>query len=86
MSGIVGTIVEAWDELRIHKLRVLLALIVVAVAVTAITGVTAAVQMMNQAFKESADRQSGRSVTLDLYAWPTGAAGTTQPTEQQYAA
>lgn len=86
MSGLVGTIVEAWDELRIHRLRVLLALIGVAVAVTAITGVTAAVQMMNQAFKESADRQSGRSVTLDLYAWPTGAAGTAQPTEQQYAA
>lgn len=85
MSGIVGTIVEAWDELRIHKLRVLLALIGVAVAVTAITGVTAVVQMMNQAFKESADRQSGRSVTLDLYAWPTGAAGTTTPTTQQYA-
>jgi len=86
VSGLVGTIVEAWDELRIHRLRVLLALIGVAVAVTAITGVTAAVQMMNQAFKESADRQSGRSVTLDLYAWPTGAAGTAQPTEQQYAA
>ncbi|NMM16399.1 MAG: FtsX-like permease family protein [Cellulomonas sp.] len=86
MSGIVGTIVEAWDELRIHRLRVLLALIGVAVAVTAITGVTAAVQMMNQAFKESADRQSGRSVTVDLYAWPTGAGGTTASTEQQYAA
>ena len=85
MSGIVGTIVEAWDELRIHRLRVLLALIGVAVAVTAITGVTAAVQMMNQAFKESVDRQSGRSVTIDLYAWPTGAAGTAQPTDQQYA-
>ena len=26
MTGVVGAIVEAWDELRIHKLRVLLAL------------------------------------------------------------
>ena len=38
MTGVVGAIVEAWDELRIHKLRVLLALIGVACAVTAITG------------------------------------------------
>jgi len=72
MSGLVGTLVEAWDELRIHKLRVLLALIGVAVAVTAITGVTAAVQMLNQAVRESNDRQSGRAVTLDVYAWPSG--------------
>ena len=27
MSGIFSTAVEAWDELRIHRLRVLLALI-----------------------------------------------------------
>ncbi|WP_066582461.1 ABC transporter permease [Cellulomonas timonensis] len=64
MSGIVSTLVEAWDELRIHKLRVLLALIGVAVAVTAITGITAAVQMMNQAFREQAERYNGRDVTL----------------------
>ena len=38
MTGVVGAIVEAWGELRIHKLRVLLALIGVACAVTAITG------------------------------------------------
>ena len=70
MTGVVGAIVEAWGELRIHKLRVLLALIGVACAVTAITGVTALVSMLNQSFTEQTERQSGRSVTLNVSAWP----------------
>ncbi|MDQ0373088.1 ABC transporter permease [Cellulomonas humilata] len=73
MTGVVGAIVEAWGELRIHKLRVLLALIGVACAVAAITGVTALVSMLNQSFKEQAERQSGRSVTLNVNAWPRDA-------------
>ncbi|MBU4216104.1 MAG: ABC transporter permease, partial [Actinobacteria bacterium] len=74
MSGIVGAIVEAWDELRIHKVRVLLSLIGVAFAVTAITGVTAAVAMLKQGFAEQSDRSNGRSVTLMVNAYSnTGA-------------
>ncbi|MDM8086499.1 ABC transporter permease [Cellulomonas cellasea] len=78
MTGVVSTLVEAWDELRIHKLRVLLALIGVAVAVTAITGITAAVQMMNQAFQEQAERYNGRDVTLtaNVYQAWSGDVGT----------
>jgi putative ABC transport system permease protein len=72
MTGVVGAIVEAWGELRIHKLRVLLALIGVACAVTAITGVTALVSMLNQSFKEQTERQSGRLVTLNVNAWSSG--------------
>jgi putative ABC transport system permease protein len=86
VSGIVGTLVEAWDELRIHKLRVLLALIGVAVAVTAITGITAAVQMMNQAFNESIDRQNGRPVTLTMFAYPTAGPVAGAPAEEEYSA
>lgn len=71
LTGFVGTAVEAWHELRTHRVRVLMSLIGVAVAVTAITGVTALVEMMSQAFKEQAERQSGRSVTLTLNAWST---------------
>lgn len=71
MTGVVGALVEAWDELRIHKLRVLLALIGVACAVTAITGVTALVSMMSQALSEQSERQSGRSVTISFSAGPT---------------
>ncbi|PZR54972.1 ABC transporter permease [Xylanimonas oleitrophica] len=69
MSGLVGAVVEAWDELRIHKVRVLLALVGVAVAVTAITGITAAVSMLGQAMQESSDRDQGRPTTLTVYGW-----------------
>lgn len=70
MTGLVGALVEAWDELRLHKLRVLLALVGVAAAVMAITAVTAAVQMLTQGYKEAAERGSGRAVTLTVDAWP----------------
>ena len=72
MTGIVGAVVEAWDELRIHRLRVLLALIGVAVAVCAITGITAAAQMMNQVVKEQTERSGGRETTLSVQAYPRG--------------
>ncbi|NMR18994.1 ABC transporter permease [Cellulomonas fimi] len=81
MTGVVGAVVEAWDELRIHKVRVLLALIGVAVAVTAITGITAAAQMMNQVFTEQAERFGGRATTLMVSAWPTGS---TTPSPETY--
>jgi putative ABC transport system permease protein len=71
MTGVVGAVVEAWDELRIHKLRVLLALVGVAVAVCAITGITAAAQMMNQAVREQFERDGGRATTLTVQAFPT---------------
>lgn len=81
MSGFVGAVLEAWDELRIHKVRVLLSLIGVAVAVTAITGVTAAVAMLKQGFAEQADRSNGRSVTLMVNAFSSnGTVSTTQTT------
>ncbi|WP_418277700.1 ABC transporter permease [Isoptericola jiangsuensis] len=72
MTGIVGAVVEAWDELRIHKVRVLLALIGVAAAVTAITGITAAVTMLNQAMTEDRDRYNGRDATLTAFSMGAG--------------
>ena len=80
MTGIVGAIVEAWDELRIHKLRVLLALIGVACAVTAITSVTAMIAMLKQATQEQTDRQNGRLVSLMVNAYPMNESAAT-PTE-----
>jgi putative ABC transport system permease protein len=75
VTGLVGAVVEAWDELRIHKLRVLLALIGVAVAVCAITGITAAAQMMNQVVREQVERDAGRATTLSVSSFPVS--GTT---------
>lgn len=39
MTGFVSALVEAWQELRINKVRILLALVGVAVSVTALTSV-----------------------------------------------
>ncbi|GAA4722221.1 putative ABC transport system permease protein [Promicromonospora umidemergens] len=78
MTGIVGAVLEAWDELRIHRVRVLLALIGVACAVTAITGITAAVTMVGQAMQEETERMSGRDTTLQ--AWSMGS-GNMSPAE-----
>ncbi|KZM35954.1 ABC transporter permease [Oerskovia enterophila] len=72
MTGFFGALAEAWDELRVHKLRVLLALIGVAVAVCAITTITAAGDMLRQVSAESNERWSGRPATLNVSAYPTG--------------
>ncbi|WP_147794248.1 ABC transporter permease [Cellulomonas sp. Y8] len=69
MTGLAGALVEAWDELRVHKLRVLLSLIGVAAAVTAITGVTAAVDMLGQAMREQTERWNGRETTISVSAF-----------------
>lgn len=79
MTGVVGAIVEAWDELRIHRVRVLLALVGVACAVTAITGITAAVTMFGQAMQEQNERMVGRDTTLE--AWSSGMGAMATPAE-----
>jgi putative ABC transport system permease protein len=69
MTGFVGALVEAWGELRIHRLRVLLSLIGVAVAVAAMTGVTALGDITRQAQAELSEAQSGRPATFRVDAW-----------------
>ena len=86
MTGLVGAVVEAWDELRIHRLRVLLALIGVGVAVCAITAVTAAAEMLTQALREQGERDGGRSTTLSINVWHDGSGQGTAPTTEQYLA
>ncbi|SMH29447.1 putative ABC transport system permease protein [Rathayibacter oskolensis] len=75
LVGIVGAIVEAWTELRIHRGRVLLSLIGVAVAVAALTGVVAAGGIARQASIESAERSSGRPASLYVNAYSSGPDG-----------
>ena len=68
LSNVVGSFVEAWQELRIHKTRVMLSLIGVAVAVCAITTVVGLGAVAQQSIVEQNDRSGGRSATLSLYA------------------
>lgn len=67
MTGFVAAVVEAWQELRIHKLRVLLSLIGVAVAVCSLTAAVAVGSMAQQAVVETAERQEGRAATYSMY-------------------
>ncbi|NQX11671.1 ABC transporter permease [Microbacteriaceae bacterium VKM Ac-2855] len=83
LSGLVGALVEAWTEVRIHKGRVLLSLIGVAVAVCALTAVVAAGGIAERSTIEGAERSSGRPATLYVYGQPAdpALAGTPEATE-----
>lgn len=72
LAPLVGSIGEAWDELRVHKLRVLLSLIGVAVAVAALTAVVAIADLQRQYLAEQNDRFGGREATISIGIVPTG--------------
>ncbi|WP_144877235.1 ABC transporter permease [Microbacterium sp. 1.5R] len=64
MTGILGALADAWAEIRVHKLRVLLSLIGIAVSVAALTGVVAISEYQRQYQAEQSDRWGGRAATL----------------------
>jgi putative ABC transport system permease protein len=78
-TGMVGSFVEAWQEVRIHKTRVMLSLIGVAVAVCAITTVVGLGGVAKQSMIEQYERQSGRPALLSIY--PSMADGSTPSAE-----
>lgn len=69
MTTLAAIVLEAWEELRIHRVRVLLSLIGVAFAVTAITSVAAVMQILQALSQESNEKSSGRSITLTYEAY-----------------
>ena len=68
-SSLVGAVVEAGQELRIHRTRVLLSLIGVAVAVCAITSVVGLGGMAEQSVREQGEKNGGRPATLYIGAY-----------------
>ncbi len=74
MIGFMSAMVEAWQELRINKVRILLALLGVALSVAALTSVVGVGNLAREGFKASSERTGGRSATLGL-----GVNGPTQP-------
>ncbi|GAA1128049.1 MULTISPECIES: ABC transporter permease [Microbacterium] len=64
MTGILGALADAWAEIRVHKLRVLLSLIGIAVSVAALTAVFAFSEYQRQYQTEQSDRSGGRAATL----------------------
>lgn len=69
MTGFAAAVAEAWQELRIHRLRVLLSLIGVGVAVCALTTAVAVSSIAKQALVEQAEREGGRPTTYGIYAY-----------------
>ena len=69
MTGILGAFAEAWDEVRVHKSRVVLSLVGVFLAVFAMTAVTALGLMVAQVQQEQSERESGRPATLSINAY-----------------
>jgi hypothetical protein len=69
MTGLLGTLAEAWDEVRVHKSRVLLSLVGVFLAVFAMTTVTALGLMVAQVQQEVGERMGGRAATVSISAW-----------------
>lgn len=66
-TGFVAAVVEAWQELRIHKLRVLLSLVGVMIAVASLTAAMAAAAIARQAVVEEYEHE-GRPALLQM--WP----------------
>lgn len=66
MIGFVSSLVEAWQELRINKVRILLALLGVALSVAALTSVVGVGNLAREGYKEQSERNGGRVATLSL--------------------
>jgi MacB-like periplasmic core domain/FtsX-like permease family len=66
VTGILGAFAEAWDEVRVHKSRVVLSLVGVFLAVFAMTTVTAIGQLAAQVQQEQAERFGGRPATISI--------------------
>ena len=76
LTGFFGAIVEAWAQLRIGKLRVLLSLVGVAAAVAAMTFVIALGQVSVDAINKVSEKYTGRPGTVTISSAPPARAWT----------
>lgn len=67
IEGLWGAILEAWQELRIHRTRVLLSLIGVGVAVCALSSVVGLANIAEQSLRENNERYGGRPALISIY-------------------
>lgn len=80
LTGVAAAVIEAWQELRIHKLRVLLSLVGVAIAVAALTGTVAIADIGKQALVEQYERD-GRPALLATWVYSADENGTSAALE-----
>jgi putative ABC transport system permease protein len=67
--GLLGSLTEAWGEVRVHRARVVLSLVGVFLAVLAMTTVTALGQIAAQVQQEQAEASGGRTATISVQAF-----------------
>ncbi|MDN4615712.1 ABC transporter permease [Leifsonia sp. F6_8S_P_1B] len=70
VAAVWGAVVEAWQELRIHRTRVLLSLLGVGVAVCALSSVVGLAGIAEQGIRENNERYGGRPALIAVY--PSG--------------
>ncbi|WP_172120269.1 ABC transporter permease [Actinomyces faecalis] len=75
LTGVAGALVEAWAQLRIGKLRVMLSLIGVAVAVAAMTFIIAFGQVSSAVQQELVEKWAGRPGTVEIMVSPVSDTG-----------
>lgn len=63
-TGIAAMLVDAWHELRVNRVRILLALVGIFVAVVGLTAAIAGGQLLLNLMQESAERAGGRTSTV----------------------
>ncbi len=73
VTSVLGVLVEAWQEIRVHRARVLLSLLGVAIAVCALSASVAAASLAQQAIAEQNEVSGGRDATLSINAYPSDA-------------
>jgi len=70
VTTVVAILAEAWSEIRVHKLRVILSLVGVFLAVFGMTSIAAAGDIGRQLVAESSERSGGRPATVMVQAYP----------------
>jgi len=70
VTSLAAIFAEAWSEIRVHKLRVILSLLGVFLAVFGMTSIAAAGDIGRQLVTEQAERSSGRPATVSVQAYP----------------
>ena len=66
LTAIMAVLVDSWNELRVNRLRILLALIGITVAVIGLTGALGGGAILREMMVQSGERSSGRTATIEL--------------------
>lgn len=84
IASVASTLAESWQEVRVHRGRVLLSLVGVAAAVCALSASIAFTDISAQAVKESSEQYGGRPATVTTGVYPTTGSSDREFVEKSY--